>query len=338
MALPVVFFVAVMAVRTAPFPINEAGLARLAPPPPAYTFNSRDPAVHRAAELLNVSRPAQALQQLQAALPRHPRDSKVLLLAGLAAYRADDVATALGYWKQSLDLAPNQALDEIYQDALREAAADRNTDKLFGDHIALRFENGTVSRQLASAILITLDDAFARVSSQLGCTSDEPIPAIVRSRESYLRITNAADWSGGQYDGRVEIAWPNGEGIDPQIQRALTHELVHACLMSIPSGSAPWPAWLQEGLAQKLSGDTLDPVVLDTLRQLAASHAVPRLEDLGEDWSSMSKQKATAAYDLALAAADTLYESYSVRGIHGLLANPGLLPAITSALDAQLGL
>jgi hypothetical protein len=122
------------------------------------------------------------------------------------------------------------------------------------------------------------------------------------------------------------------------MQRALAHELVHACLTSIPSGAAPWPAWLQEGLAQKLSGDALPSGVRDQLRQMAQTHAIPKLENLRQDWSRMSTQNAMAAYSLALLAADALYDNYANYGIRNVLNNPDTLPRITADLDAKLGL
>ena len=109
-----------------------------------YVVYSADPAVDRAGRLLNSSQPSQALEILQPALARHPRNPSVLMLAGLAAYRSDQLRAALGYWKQSLALAPNDALNAIYQDAQREAAADRSNDKLYSRHIALRYENGAL--------------------------------------------------------------------------------------------------------------------------------------------------------------------------------------------------
>ncbi len=333
MALPVVLFFAVLSARGARADASASN---------PYIVWSGDPAVHRAAELLNVSRPRHALEQLQDVILRHPQDPKVLLLAGLAAYRADEVRAALDYWKISLDLAPNEALSRIYDDAQREAAADASNQKLYGVHIALRYDDRSLPLNSARALLATLDDTYARVSAQLGCSSDEPVAAIVRSRESYLRVTGAAEWSGGHFDGRIHIAEPPDatEGVEAgsQMQRELTHELVHACLMSIPSGPAPWPAWLQEGLAQKLSGDTLPPWVREHLRKLVATYGIPRLETLGEDWSTMNRQKAVAAYDLALAAADAIYDPHSHYRINEILRNPEILPRITAYLDAKLGL
>jgi tetratricopeptide (TPR) repeat protein len=297
-----------------------------------------DPALDRASQLLDSNQPAQALEQAQIALRRHPADANVLVLAGLAAYRADQLRAALDYWKQALDLAPEERLEAIYERVKREADADHSGDKLFGVHIALRYEGQALPADTARAILATLDEDYSRIAAQLGCTADERIVAIVQSREAYLRSTGAAEWSGGQYDGRIHIAWTDGAQIGPAMQRALAHELVHACLTSIPAGATPWPAWLQEGLAQKLSGDTLTAPVREQLRQLAATHAIPRLENLRQNWSRMSTQNALTAYSLALAAADALYDNYANYGIRNILTNPATLPRITADLDGKLGL
>jgi hypothetical protein len=299
---------------------------------------SGDPGLDRAQQLLEANQPAQALEQVQAALRRHPRDANVLVLAGLAAYRSDQLRAALDYWKQAQDIAPDPRLAAIYERVQREADSDHSGDKLYGVHVALRYEGEALPADTARAILATLDSDYLTIAAQLGCTSDERIVAIVQSRESYLRSTGAAEWSGGQYDGRIHIAWTDGAQVGPAMQRALAHELVHACLTGIPSGSVPWPAWLQEGLAQKLSGDTLPANVREQLRQLAETHAIPKLENLQQNWSRMSTQNARAAYSLALAAADALYDNYASYGIRNILANPASLPRITAALDAKLGL
>ena len=52
----------------------------------------------------------------------------------------------------------------------------------------------------------------------------------------------------------------------------------------------------------------------------------------------MSTQNALAAYSLALAAADALYDNYASYGIRNILTNPETLPRITADLDAKLGL
>src|SRR3984957_8313775 len=72
--------------------------------------HSGDLSLERASQLLAANQPAQALELLEPAVKRHRNDSNVLLLAGLAAYRSDQLRSALDYWKQSLELAPNDTL------------------------------------------------------------------------------------------------------------------------------------------------------------------------------------------------------------------------------------
>jgi len=301
------------------------------------TARTGDPDLARARELLASNEPEQALEILEPAVKRYRNNAGVLLLAGLAAYRADQLDTALGYWKQSLDLTPNPSLEGIYERVKREAAADPANERLIGMRVALRYERGTVPVDAARAILGTLDEEYGRISEQLGCTSGERIVAIVLDRQTYLRSTGAAEWSGGWYDGRIHIAWTGEKTVGPQTRRGLAHELVHACLTSIASGDSPWPAWIQEGLAQKLSGDRLDAAEREQLRKLIQAHQVPRLEELHPDWSSMSTGQARMAYNFALAAADALCENYAGDGLRNILRNPQNLAQVTAEVDKKLG-
>src|ERR1700730_14354812 len=93
--------------------------------------HSGDLSLERASQLLAANQPAQALELLEPAVRRHHNDPNVLLLTGLAAYRSDQLRTALDYWKQSLDLAPNEALSRVYERVQREQASDRGGEKLY---------------------------------------------------------------------------------------------------------------------------------------------------------------------------------------------------------------
>jgi tetratricopeptide (TPR) repeat protein len=292
-----------------------------------------DPTIGRAADLIEANQPAQALAALEQTLKRYPKNPDVLLVAGLAAYRADQLRVALDYWKQSLDLAPNEALSRLYAKVAREKENDRSAETLYGMRFALRYEGETLPAETARAIVAVLDDEFNRVAAQIGCRTDERIVAIVQSRDAYLRTTGAAEWSGGQYDGRIHIALTEGN-LGAETRRKLAHELVHACL---PNLGRSWPAWLQEGLAQKLSGDVLSPGTREQLKKLAEAHQVPRLENLGQNWSRLSTDNARVAYSLALAAADALYDNYSSYGLRNIFNSPQTLQQITADLDKKLG-
>ena len=293
-----------------------------------------DPVLTRALQLLNANQPAQALEILEPMVKVHKQNASVLLLAGLAAYRSDRMADALDYWKQSLDIESNEALARLYAKARREAVGDKSGEKIYGMRVVLRYEGEALPADTARGIVAMLDSEFTRIAGQLGCSTEERVVAIVQSREAFLKSTGAAEWTGGQYDGRIRISLAGQQAAGPEVRRTAAHEIVHACLANISSGSLPWPAWLQEGLAQKLSGDTLSAADRAQLRVLAEEHAIPRLENLTQDWSRMSAERARIAYGMALAAT-SLIDPGNLRNI---LNNPQTLQQVTTDLDKQLGL
>jgi hypothetical protein len=156
----------------------------------------------------------------------------------------------------------------------------------------------------------------------------------VQSRDAYRKSTDAAEWNGGQFDGRIRVPVAGGQGMDASLLRTFAHETTHACL----SMMGRWPAWVQEGLAQKLSGDTLSASSRQKLEKMVHDGRVPRLENLRQDWSRMDTDHAVAAYAVSLAAVELFYQNYQGYGVRNLVNNPQKLAQITADLDKRLGL
>jgi tetratricopeptide (TPR) repeat protein len=300
----------------------------------SIALSGKQPVLAQVAQLIEANQPRRALELIEPQLQKQRGNADAFFLAGLAAYRSDELRTALDYWKQSLELKPNETLAAFYHRAEREAANDRSSQTLYGMRVLLRYEDQVVSPDLARQMVGVLDQELTRISAELGCHAEERVVAIVQSREAYFKSTDAAEWSGGQYDGRIRVPLPES-GIGSETRRVFGHEIVHACLAAVPGN---WPAWFQEGMAQKLSGDSLSPAAMGLIHRMAAAHALPRLENVGQSWSRMSTQHARIAYALALAAVDLLYESYGSGGVRNLLQNPDRLQAFTAELDKRLGL
>ncbi|MGA3026680.1 MAG: hypothetical protein ABSF98_18105 [Bryobacteraceae bacterium] len=316
---------------------DAAGPSPPPPPrvsPPGIALRTSDPVLGHAWRLLNANQPREALDLLEPLLRPGKPNPDVLMAAGLAAWRTDDLRGALDYWRESLAERPNAQLDALYKQVEREWKADGSGEKLYGYRFQLRYEGAAVPADVARTMVQVLDEEFTRISAQLGCSANDRIPVIVQSREAYLQTTGAAEWSGGQYDGRIHIALVEDAAIGPATRRVFAHEIVHACLANL----GRWPSWLHEGIAQKLSGDVLDGGARAELAELIRRHAVPKLERLSESWSRMDAARARVAYHLALAAADALYDSYAAYGIANLLRDPERLPQVAAELDRALGL
>ena len=206
----------------------------------------------KASDLISSSQPQTALELLEPELKTH-RDPGLLALAGVAAWRADDSRTALEYWRASLDIAPSPEVEKLYRQVERESKNDQSNDRLYGLRVLLRYEGSVVPTDTARQMTTVLDQEYMRISQTLGCSAQERVIAIVQSRDAYRKSTDSAEWSGGQFDGKIRVpcsirrSWIRG------MLRSLAHETAHACLTML----GHWPAWLQEGIAQKLSGDSL---------------------------------------------------------------------------------
>jgi hypothetical protein len=287
----------------------------------------------QAAALIESSQPAKALELLENEL-RQRNDPTTLALAGVAAWRSDDPQRALVYWKNSLAMQPNPDLERLYRRVEKETTGDQSTAKLFGLRVLLRYDASFVPVETARQMVSALDGELLRISDTLGCSAQERLVAIVQSREAYHKTTDAAEWNGGQFDGRIRVPVAGGQGMDASLLRIFAHETTHACLSMMGN----WPAWFQEGLAQKMSGDALTPAMRAHLEKMAKDNKLPRLENLRQDWSRMDTAHAVAAYALSLAAIEMFYQSYAAYGIRNLVNNPRKLSEITADLDKRLGL
>jgi len=305
----------------------SAGMGSLAP-----DASGRAAAIE-ATRLIGSSQPAKALAILEPQIKRQ-KDPNLLALAGIAAWRNDDGRQALEYWHASLDMQPNPNLETLMRRVERETKNDQSNEKLFGTRVILRYESAAVSIETARGMVAALDQEYSRIAGQLGCQAEERIVAIAQSAAAYRKTTDAAEWSGGQYDGRIRVPVFDGQRMDAAMRRTLAHETTHACLTML----GQWPAWLQEGLAQEMSGDRVTPALQRTLEDWAREKKLPRLENLRQDWSRLDTEHALAAYALSLEAVEMIDQVYGAEGIGNLLRNPQRLPEIQVDLDKRLGL
>jgi hypothetical protein len=297
------------------------------------TTGSTSIVAQKAADLISASRPQSALELLRPELKAR-RDPGLLALAGIAAWRSDDSPAALEFWRASLNLAPSPEVEKLYHQVERESKNDQSKERLYGLRVMLRYDSAVVPTETARQMTTVLDQAFIRISQQLGCNAEERVIAIVQSKDAYRKTTESAEWAGGQFDGKIRVPVFDPKVLDPTMLRSLAHETAHACLTMLGT----WPAWLHEGIAQKLSGDSLSPAQMKKITGLVQQGKIPRLSNLKQDWSRLDAEHAAAAYALSLAAVELLWQESGENGVRNLLRNPDRLPQVTAELDHKLGL
>lgn len=287
---------------------------------------------YAAKDLIDNGRPGDALRMLEPELRKKP-DAGLLTLAGLAAWKNEDNRQALDYWKQSLELQPDAELQSLYASVEREVKNDVSGEKLYGIRVMLRYDNVTVPAETARRMAGAVDETYARVSSELGCRTDDRIVTIVQSWDAYRKTTEAVEWSGGMFDGRIHMPADANQQMTAEMKKKLAHEATHACLAMI----GKWPTWLHEGLAQKLSGDSMAPASRQRLLAVAREAKLTDISKLDSGWARLDGRNASIAYGLALAAVETMYDEFGLDGIRNLMRNPERLSYTVTELNKRMG-
>jgi tetratricopeptide (TPR) repeat protein len=126
-------------------------------------------------------------------------------------------------------------------------------------HFSVRFE-GEANDALGRALLQLLEEKYEMLEDALGCEPNRQIPVILLPRQTYRSVSSGPDWAAGYYshsDARIRIGTRDlSPGFVPlDLERLLTHELVHAFVHARTGGAIPDD--INEGLAQYLSGKRL---------------------------------------------------------------------------------
>jgi hypothetical protein len=292
-----------------------------------------DSTVGRALALLEARQPRQALQLVEYAMTKEgANDAGTLALAGMAAYQSDQPRKALEYWRRSHTLRPDPRIAALAARAAREAANDTSGHVLHGGRFVLRYDQASVRPAAAAVMISALEEEYARLDAALGCSLGEQVTVIVHTPEGYRAATGAAEWSGGQYDGRIRVAAPAGAGVGPELRRTFAHEIVHACL----ARRGMFPAWFHEGMAQRWSGERLSGPQRRAIRDKVAAGTLPPLGRLGASWAGFSPAQAGLAYAYALAAVEVLYETRGEAHVRDLLRTPARMAQTADELTRAL--
>jgi len=137
-------------------------------------------------------------------------------------------------------------------------------------------------------------------------------------RETFRAVTGLESWAGGAFDGTVRLPVTDLNKELHAIDMLLRHELTHAFIDAAPTQGAV-PGWLNEGLAQYLSGEA--PLVQKRAKEVLAAGAVP-LSTLTGTFSGLSDTAAVSrAYTQSLIAVQAIADRYGERLFADLLAD-----------------
>jgi tetratricopeptide (TPR) repeat protein len=319
----------------------------------AYKFVNSDPNLkyylvfcfeQLANTAFNEKRYQDAINQLESAVQYVNDQPRLYLGLGACFFSLSRYSEAEHAFSRVLDLEPDhfmahKMLGEIYyltnntEEAREhwEAALKKNPDddytkkRLAGlkkyNRLAENFEtevdmmfsvsfNGTQKPQLRELVLKMLGEISRQVGQELNLYPTRQIPVILLTDQAFFDITGSPQWAGGVYEGHIKVPVDNYR---PELLKiVLAHEYVHAVIFDRLSFRCPW--WINEGLAQYLSGDQAgNKLKLALATQFIKESKVPPLQELPgnllKDGDSKSVQ---LAYALALSAVQYFIDQFGM--------------------------
>lgn len=201
------------------------------------------------------------------------------------------------------------------QGSVEERYTERASSSFLLVYDGKRLEPG-VERVLLAA----LERAYADLVQNLGSGPAEKVTVVVYAERDWRLATQAPDWAGGLFDGRVRVPAQGLTGVTPQLLAVLKHEMTHAFVHTRTNGRAP--TWLHEGLAQAEEGRTSAPHAAALLGAWRDARTFG-LRGLEGSFGRFSGGQARAGYVVSLAVAEMLRDTRGPGAVAHLLDRLG---------------
>jgi hypothetical protein len=268
----------------------------------ALEQHPRDPLLHfgAGAAAYAQGRTKAALKSLRIAAEIDPDLDEAQALLGRVAYDLGDTALAIRALEQAVARRPrDRALGELLDRWKGESKAHGSYVEKPAGHFRILYE-GSTQQQIGARVSQVLDAEYVRIGRILNTTAASPITVVLYTDQTFHDITRSPSWAAGHFDGRIRVA-VGGTYASGDLDRIVTHELVHALVASAASRHVP--AWLNEGLATYFeSADRAwIPAVLRKASQL---HTLDALE---RGFSGFDEQAALVAYAESATAVEILH-------------------------------
>jgi hypothetical protein len=278
-----------------------------------------------------MGRDVEARSRFECALALNPAHRPALTWLADLHYRAGRLPAAIALYEHAQRQWPD---DDDVRDRLeawrKEDALQRRLVEVRTEHFTVMFEHAADERT-AREIGARLEAARERIAAALGVVPPGSIGVVLYQRERFTDVTKLAAWSAAAYDGRIHL--PLGGALDDgeELDRVLSHELVHAVVASVAGRTVP--AWLNEGLATVLepagSADAEAPLTKTSTRL-----ALSRLHR----FSGFTRTEAELAYASAARAVRTLIERRGAAPLVALLEDLGRGASFAPAFERRIAM
>jgi tetratricopeptide (TPR) repeat protein len=271
-----------------------------------------------------------AQTRFECALALNPNYLPAAVWLGDLHYRAGRIHEAISICETALERSPgSRELQTRLADWRKEQELQSRFHEVRSEHFRALFEAAT-DEPLAREIVGRLEAAYWRVGRTLGVYPSQPVTVVLYTREQFDTITRLAAWSAAAYDGRIRVPLDDALEQRDELDRVLSHELVHAVVARL--GGRTVPAWVSEGLAT-----VLEPTGLEDARvTLASTDVRPALSNLHSSFVGLPRRDAEIAYASAARAVQRLIDQRGAAAIIALLEDLARGASFASAFRQRI--
>jgi tetratricopeptide (TPR) repeat protein len=181
---------------------------------------------------------------------KYPREPKAYDYLGFLYYSDDELAKAVELWEQriALDIDDGEPWTEnMLAKARRELAVSSDFVHRTNNDFVLKTLGEEKNLDAADAILKLLEDARARIGSDLSWFPQRRTIVLLYTSEEFRKATGAHEWVGGLYDGKIRLQVRDFARQHSALTETIRHEYTHRVLAEM---APDLPIWLNEGLAE----------------------------------------------------------------------------------------
>lgn len=244
-----------------------------------------------------------AISALKKAVTSEPRFVEAHLWLGQIAYAQGDLDLAVRSFESALKLRPGNRQIASQLDAWRRESGVHSE---LTDRVGVRFRilfDGERQQALGTRVEGILESGYWRIGKLLDSYPAETITVVLYTNRQFTDITRAPAWAGGAYDGRIRLPAGGALRTPAELDRVVTHELVHAVVSNAARGGHV-PAWVNEGLATHLESSNRSWANA----VIANARVIIPLEALEQPFGGLDSQVANLAYAESAVAARLLVE------------------------------
>lgn len=254
----------------------------------------------------------------RSALRENPSYDEGLLGLGALLYKVNKLEEAVEYLRQAAN-SKNKNISSNARSLLKKAERHANVEQDFYEDSSGNFRLShaeNISREKVEKILKFADEAYSTAGAELQLYPRKPAWIIMYDGVHFGRATRAPHWSGGLYDGKIRLPVDYLLYDDSELNRVLLHEYTHLLIHEL--GGPSVPVWLNEGIAQWISGDRPSNTRILALKN---SNSLPSLSKLKGSFSSLSQKHADLAYAVSLSVVAHIIDAHGMASIRRILTD-----------------